>query len=210
MRIALGADHAGVRAEGAPRRDAARRARASTYDDFGTDSDESVDYPPICADGRRARSPSGEADRGIVRLRQRAGHEQIAANKVPGIRAALCNDSYTARLSPRAQRRQRARAWAAASSPSGSPTKSSTLWLDTPFAGGRHQRRIDKIADTRTRILDSHMHRDPVPLAHARRDRSGDRRRDRARAAPPERRASSSSPRRTSSARPCSRRPARC
>ena len=68
-----------------------------TVDDHGTHSEESVDYPPICIAVARAVA-EGRADRGIV-LGGSGQGEQIAANKVPGIRAALCNDLYTARLS---------------------------------------------------------------------------------------------------------------
>ncbi len=59
-------------------------------DDHGTNSEESVDYPPICASVGRA-VVAGKADRGIV-LGGSGQGEQIAANKVRGVRAALCND----------------------------------------------------------------------------------------------------------------------
>ena len=63
-------------------------------DDHGTHSEASVDYPPICMDVARA-VVSGRADRGIV-LGGSGQGEQIAANKVPGVRAALCGDAATA------------------------------------------------------------------------------------------------------------------
>ena len=66
-------------------------------DDHGTDSEAPVDYPPICAGVGRAVADGG-ADRGIV-LGGSGQGEQMAANKVAGVRAALCNDLYTARLS---------------------------------------------------------------------------------------------------------------
>ena len=66
-------------------------------DDHGTTSEAPADYPPICiAVGRTVAE--GRADRGIV-LGGSGQGEQMAANKVPGVRAALCNDLYTARLS---------------------------------------------------------------------------------------------------------------
>src|SRR5207249_10293686 len=68
-----------------------------TIDDHGTDSEASVDYPPICIAVGKAVA-TGRADRGIV-LGGSGQGEQMAANKVPGIRAALCNDLFTARLS---------------------------------------------------------------------------------------------------------------
>src|SRR4030095_15443865 len=95
MRIAVGADHAGF----------ALKVHFGTMltrlghevDDHGTDSDAPVDYPGICAGVARAVA-SGRADRGIVIGGSGQG-EQMAANKVAGARAALCNDLYTARLS---------------------------------------------------------------------------------------------------------------
>src|SRR5712692_11862003 len=64
--------------------------------DLGTNSEDPVDYPPFCAAAARA-VVRGEADRGIV-LGGSGQGEQIAANKVHGARAALCNDLFTARL----------------------------------------------------------------------------------------------------------------
>src|SRR3970282_1085266 len=68
-------------------------------EDFGTDSEEMVDYPGFCAAAARA-VVDGRADRGIV-LGGSGQGEQLAANKVRGTRAALCNDLYLAELSRR-------------------------------------------------------------------------------------------------------------
>src|SRR4029453_1897605 len=95
MRIAIGADHAGFSLKEHLKK--TLTALGHQVDDFGTDSDASVDYPPICAAVGRA-VVAGKADRGIV-LGGSGQGEQIAANKVRGVRAALCNDLYTARLS---------------------------------------------------------------------------------------------------------------
>ena len=95
MRIAIGADHAGF-----PLKEHLKETLAGLghqVDDHGTHSEASVDYPPICAAVGRA-VVAGQADRGIV-LGGSGQGEQIAANKVRGVRAALCNDLYTARLS---------------------------------------------------------------------------------------------------------------
>ena len=94
-RIAIGADHAGYELKkhlvGVLTRD------GHIVTDLGTNSTASVDYPPICAEvGRAVRDR--RADVGIV-LGGSGQGEQIAANKVDGVRAALCNDLYTARLS---------------------------------------------------------------------------------------------------------------
>src|SRR5688500_11467727 len=95
MKVAIGADHAGFVLK--QHLVQTLQKMGHEVDDLGTDSEEPVDYPEICADvGRRVAG--GDADRGIV-LGGSGQGEQIAANKVRGVRAALCNDLYTARLS---------------------------------------------------------------------------------------------------------------
>src|SRR5207249_9256675 len=95
VRIAIGADHAGFALKEHLKQTLSRLGH--TVADHGTHSDEPVDYPPICFEVGRAVA-EGRVDRGIV-LGGSGQGEQIAANKVRGVRAALCNDLYTARLS---------------------------------------------------------------------------------------------------------------
>src|SRR4051812_19821466 len=95
MRIAIGADHAGFTLK-EHLKDTLGKLGHQT-EDFGTHSDAWVVSPPICAAVGRA-VVEGRADRGIV-LGGSGQGEQIAANKVRGVRAALCNDLFTARLS---------------------------------------------------------------------------------------------------------------
>ena len=95
VRIAIGADHAGFLLKEHLVQTLERLGHA-VYD-HGTHSEQPVDYPPICVGVARAVA-SGRADRGVVVGGSGQG-EQIAANKVPGIRAGLCNDLFTARLS---------------------------------------------------------------------------------------------------------------
>src|SRR5262249_56674732 len=95
MRVAIGADHAGFLLKEHFKQTLAALGHA--VDDHGTDSEASVDYPPICIAVASAVA-AGRADRGIV-LGGSGQGEQIAANKVRGVRAALCNDLFTARLS---------------------------------------------------------------------------------------------------------------
>ena len=95
MRIAIGSDHAGFVLKEHLKE--TLLALGHEVDDYGTHSEASVDYPPICAAVGRAVT-AGRADRGIV-LGGSGQGEQIAANKVRGVRAALCNDLFTARLS---------------------------------------------------------------------------------------------------------------
>ena len=142
MRIAIGADHAGFALKQHLIGTLQRLGHA--VDDRGTHSDESTDYPPICADVAR-QVTEGRADRGIVIGGSGQG-EQMAANKVFGTRAALCNDLYTARMS-REHNDANVLALGGRIIADALAEEILVLWLDTPFAGGRHQRRIDQIAE---------------------------------------------------------------
>jgi ribose 5-phosphate isomerase B len=141
MRIAIGADHAGF----ALKEHLKRTLASLGHDvrDFGTDSETSVDYPPICAAVARAVAER-QADRGIV-LGGSGQGEQIAANKVPGIRAALCHDLYTARMS-REHNDANVLSIGGRIVAAGLADEILRVWLDTRFEGGRHQRRLDQIA----------------------------------------------------------------
>jgi len=141
VRIAIGADHAGFLLKEYLKDTLQRLGHA--IDDHGTDSEAPVDYPPICLGVARAVA-EGRADRGIV-LGGSGQGEQIAANKVAGIRAALCNDLYTARLS-RQHNDANVLSMGGRIVARGLADEILTLWLETPFEGGRHQRRLDQIA----------------------------------------------------------------
>jgi ribose 5-phosphate isomerase B len=142
MRIVIGSDHAGFALKA--QIVAVLTARRHDVEDLGTHDEESVDYPPICAAvGRRV--VAGGADRGIV-LGGSGQGEQIAANKVAGVRAALCNDLYTARMS-RSHNDANVLAMGGRIVAAGLAEEIVTVWLDTPFEGGRHQRRLDQITD---------------------------------------------------------------
>ena len=141
MRVAIGADHAGYLLK--QHLIASLEKLGHEVDDHGTDSEESVDYPPICAGVGRA-VVAGQAERGIV-LGGSGQGEQIAANKVRGIRAALCNDLYTARLS-REHNDANVLAIGARVVGTGLADEILAVWLETPFEGGRHEPRIEQIA----------------------------------------------------------------
>jgi len=141
MRIAIGADHAGFALK--QHLIGVLQRLGHVVDDRGTHSDASTDYPPICADVAREVT-SGRADRGIVIGGSGQG-EQMAANKVPGTRAALCNDLYTARMS-REHNDANVLALGARIIAAALAEEILAVWLATPFAGGRHQRRVDQIA----------------------------------------------------------------
>jgi ribose 5-phosphate isomerase B len=142
MRIAIGADHAGF-----PLKQhlvATITRLGHQVEDLGTNGDAPVDYPPICA--RVARLVvNGNADRGIVIGGSGQG-EQITANKIHGVRAALCNDLYTARMS-REHNDANVLAMGGRIVAFGLAEEIVAVWLSTGFDGGRHQRRIDQIME---------------------------------------------------------------
>jgi ribose 5-phosphate isomerase B len=141
VRIAIGSDHAGFLLKEHLKGTLQRLGHS--VDDHGTTSDDPVDYPPICIAVARA-VVEGLAERGIV-LGGSGQGEQIAANKVAGIRAALCNDLYTARLS-REHNDANVLSIGARVVGTGLADEIVALWLRTGFEGGRHQRRIDQIS----------------------------------------------------------------
>jgi ribose 5-phosphate isomerase B len=142
VRIAIGADHAGFLLKEHLKQ--TLQQLGHSVDDHGTTSEASVDYPPICFSVGRA-VVSGQADRGIV-LGGSGQGEQIAANKVVGVRAALCNDLYTARLS-RLHNNANVISMGGRIVAFGLADEILKLWLETPFEGGRHQKRLDQIAE---------------------------------------------------------------
>jgi ribose 5-phosphate isomerase B len=142
MRIAIGSDHAGFLLK--QHLIETLRSLGHEVDDHGTDSEEPVDYPPICAAVGRTVAQGG-ADRGIV-LGGSGQGEQLAANKVMGVRAALCNDLYTARLS-REHNDANVLSMGGRIVAFGLADEILAVWLNTEFQGGRHARRIEQIAE---------------------------------------------------------------
>ncbi len=141
MRVAVAADHAGYRLKTVV---AAHLADAGhEVVDLGTDSEESVDYPPFCAAAGRA-VVDGQADFGIVIGGSGQG-EQIAANKVNGVRAALCHDEFTARLA-RQHNNANVLAFGARVLADAYALRVVDLFLETEFEGERHQPRIEQLA----------------------------------------------------------------
>jgi ribose 5-phosphate isomerase B len=138
--IAIGSDHAGYDLK--QHLVGMLRDQGYSVDDHGTDSIESVDYPEICAGvGRSVRDT--KADVGIVIGGSGQG-EQLAANKVRGVRAALCNCLYTARLA-RAHNAANVLSIGARVVGEGLADEIVTTFLSTNFDGGRHARRVDQI-----------------------------------------------------------------
>ena len=141
MRIVIGSDHAGFRLK--QRLQDLLRADGHELHDLGTHSEEPVDYPPICAAVAREVA-AGRAERGIV-LGGSGQGEQIAANKVHGVRAALCNDLYTAKYS---RLHNDANVLSIGARVVGEALADEIVrtWFATDFEGGRHVPRIEQIA----------------------------------------------------------------
>jgi ribose 5-phosphate isomerase B len=140
MRIAIGSDHAGFRYKEMFK--AHLTALGHEVKDFGTDSEQPVDYPLFCRPVALAVA-SGDTERGIV-IGGSGNGEAMVANRVKGVRAALCwnlesaqlgrhhNDANVLSVGERMVSEQLA-------------IQILDAWLNTPFDGGRHQRRIDEI-----------------------------------------------------------------
>ncbi|KNY28522.1 ribose 5-phosphate isomerase B [Pseudobacteroides cellulosolvens] len=139
--IGIGSDHGGFNLK----TEIIKFLKEKGYEvkDFGTYSTESVDYPDFGQAVTEAVS-EGECDKGIVICGTGIGIS-IAANKVKGIRAALCTDTYMARMS-REHNNANILALGERVVGIGAALDIVETWLDTEFAGGRHQLRLDKIA----------------------------------------------------------------
>lgn len=140
MKIAIGSDHAGFELKEYVK--GLLLARKETVNDVGTDSAESVDYADFGFKVAELVS-RGEAEKGILVCGTGEGMS-IVANKVRGIRASLIFDLYTA---IQARRHLDANILVLGGRVTGKGLAEEIVkaWLDTPFEGGRHQKRIDKI-----------------------------------------------------------------
>lgn len=138
----MGSDHGGVELKDFLA--SVLRSKKIDVQDLGTQGSESVDYPDF---GQRvARQVSqGEADRGILICTTGIGMS-ILANKYPNVRAALVQDRETARTS-REHNDANVLVLAGATTDSALAREILEIWINTPFAGGRHQRRLDKITE---------------------------------------------------------------
>lgn len=140
MRIAIGSDHRGL---------AARKRVVGLLErlghetiDCGSHGEEAVDYPDIAADVAR-RVSDGSVDRGILLCCTGVGMA-IAANKLPGVRAATCHDEVTAEMS---RRHNDLNVLCLSAEMIGAEVQDKIIrtWLTSPFEGGRHARRVAKI-----------------------------------------------------------------
>ncbi|AEF18200.1 sugar-phosphate isomerase, RpiB/LacA/LacB family [Thermoanaerobacterium xylanolyticum LX-11] len=146
--IAIGSDHGGYELKEAIKKHL--EERGIEYKDFGTFSEESVDYPDYAREVAEAVA-SGQYEKGILLCGTGVGIS-IAANKVPGIRAAHVSDAFSARYS---KEHNNANVLCMGGRVVG-PGLAALLvdeWLDAEFQGGRHQKRIDKISEIEKKYL---------------------------------------------------------
>ena len=139
--VAVGADHAGFSLK--QHLKGWLIAEGHRVLDVGTHSSDSVDYPDYAAAVARAVS-AGDAERGLLVCGTGIGMA-IAANKVPGVRAGVCGDVETALLS-RQHNDLNVLALAGRVTPPDQATAIVRAWLETAFEGGRHERRLTKVA----------------------------------------------------------------
>ncbi len=140
MKIGIGSDHAGYRYKEEIERFLVQHGHEVR--DFGTDSEESVDYPVYIRPVAEAVA-GGEVERGIV-LGGSGNGEAIAANRVKGVRCALCWNTDSARLA-RAHNDANMISLGQRMMTLDTALEVVRIWLETPFEGGRHVRRIQML-----------------------------------------------------------------
>jgi len=147
MKIAIGCDHAGValKKEILP----VLKELSIEWEDFGTDSEEPVDYPDLGEKVSQAVSDN-RVERGILICGTGIGMS-IVANKFPGVRAALCRDEYSTKMS-RLHNDANLLVLPGRAIEKETAKEIVKIWFTTPFEGGRHQRRIEKIKAIEARL----------------------------------------------------------
>ena len=140
MKIAIGTDHAGFRYKEAIKR--MLESEGHEVRDFGTYSDAQVDYPDFVRPAAEAVA-RGEYERGIV-LGGSGNGEAMVANRVKGVRCGLCWNTESARLT-RQHNDSNVLSLGERMMTEETALQIVRVWLDTPFEGGRHQERIEKI-----------------------------------------------------------------
>lgn len=144
MRVAIGSDHAGYRLKERVKAELTRLGHQ--VEDLGTSNAEtSVDYPDFTIPVGEAVA-SGRAERGVVVCATGIG-ASIAANKVEGVRASVVTSDETARLTRTDNDSNVLALGGRTTADFDDALRWLRVWLETPFAGGRHARRVDKIRD---------------------------------------------------------------
>ncbi len=147
MKIAIGCDHAGVTLKNdiLP----ILNELSIECEDFGTNSKESVDYPDFGIKVSKLVS-KGVVDRGILICGTGIGMS-ITANKFPGVRAALCSEAFSAKMS-RLHNNANLLVLPGRIIDADTAREIVKIWFTTPFEGGRHQKRLDKIKAIETEL----------------------------------------------------------
>lgn len=146
MKIAIGCDHGGyVLKESVIN---CLKSRGIEIVDCGTNSEDSVDYP-IFGEKVARLVASGNCEKGIVMCGTGIGIS-IASNKVKGIRCALCHNEYTAKMTAMHNNSNVLAMGGRVVTPE-EAEKIVSIWLDTPFEGGRHIKRVDMFAEIESR-----------------------------------------------------------
>lgn len=142
MKVAIGSDHGGFHLKA----DIIEYVKELGHEvhDFGTHSTESCDYPDISKPLAK-EVVAGNFDRGILICGTGIGIG-IAANRIPGVRAALCHDTFSAKAS-RAHNNANILTMGERIIGSGLAREIVRVWLESEFEGGRHERRIQKIEE---------------------------------------------------------------
>jgi ribose 5-phosphate isomerase B len=145
--IVIGSDHGGLEMKEALTK--VLSSRSMEFDDFGTNNGDSVDYPDFAEKVAGAVS-RGEAELGILVCGTGIGMS-IVANKFPGVRAALATDEFMAQM---AKEHNNANILVLGGRvlTVDLATRMVNVWLDTAYAGGRHQRRLDKISQVEAAV----------------------------------------------------------
>lgn len=147
MKVAIGCDHAGV----ALKNDITPILKELdiAWEDFGTDNEDSVDYPDF---GEKVAElvSKGKVDRGILICGTGIGMS-IVANKFPGVRAALVNETFSAKMS-RLHNDSNLLVLPGRIIEGKTAAEIVKVWFTTSFEGGRHQRRLDKIGAIEKRL----------------------------------------------------------
>lgn len=148
MKIGIACDHAGLNLKEIIL--SFLKDSGIEFDDYGTSGCESVDYPDYGFKVAEAVS-RGEVERGILICGTGIGMS-IVANKVSGVRAALCNDLFTAKMS---RLHNDANVLTIGGRIVGADLAREivNVWLNTPFEGGRHSKRVDKITEIERKLL---------------------------------------------------------
>jgi ribose 5-phosphate isomerase B len=149
MKIVIGCDHGGFELKEVIKKFLSNEMKV-TPDDVGTFSNDSVDYPDIGIKVAK-KVQSGEFERGILICGTGIGMS-IVANRFPKIRAALCHDTYTARMS-REHNNSNILVIGGRITEENLAKEIVRIWLASKFQGGRHQRRLDEITDMENTII---------------------------------------------------------